>query len=300
VPGLIAGQAARAPDAVAVACGDTALSYKALDAHANKLARLLTAQGAGPESVVAVMMERGAAAVIALLAVLKSGAAYLPVDPDYPAERVAFMLADARPVAVLTTPFGAQALTRQLSVPVFVDGEAGFTAELALMDGADLDDSDRICPLRPAHPAYVIYTSGSTGVPKAVTVTHSGIPSFAAACVSGFNARPGSRLLQFASIGFDAFVLEWCTAFAAGATLVVPPPGPLAGEVLESVLRDSRITHALIPPSALATMVNSNFAAFATLIVGGEACDAELAARWSGGRLRPDRDDGGYHHERPA
>src|SRR6202042_2908507 len=102
------------------------------------------------------------------------------------------------------------------------------------------------------HQAYVIYTSGSTGQPKGVVVTHAGIPSFAAAELDRFGGGAGCRGLQFGSAVFDASVLELCLAFAAGAALVIAPPGPLAGEALAGGLRESGVTHALIPPRALA------------------------------------------------
>jgi acyl-coenzyme A synthetase/AMP-(fatty) acid ligase/acyl carrier protein len=131
----------------------------------------------------------------------------------------------------------------------------------------------------------VIYTSGSTGTPKGVGVTHDGLPSFAAAEVDRFAGYPGCRVLQLASAGFDASVLELCLAFAAGGTLVIPPPGgPVAGEDLAGMLRREAISHALIVPSVLAGVPAEGLGGFGVLVVGGEACDRELAARWAAGR----------------
>ncbi|WP_218952292.1 non-ribosomal peptide synthetase, partial [Amycolatopsis anabasis] len=256
-PELFEAQAARTPDHLAVVSGSIRLTYAELNARADRLARRLVARGAGPERFVAIAMRRGPDLVTAILAVLKAGAAYVPVDPDYPAERVAYLLRDSRPAFVLTDT----------------------TADLP-----DPSDVDLPRPL-PGSPAYAIYTSGSTGKPKAVVVTHAGIASFAAAEVERFAAGPDSRVLQFSSPSFDASVLELCLAWAAGAALVVPEAaGPLTGEALAAVLREHRVTHALIPPAALAGVPAANLPAFGTLIVGGEACPADLVNRWAPGR----------------
>ncbi|MGH3620872.1 MAG: amino acid adenylation domain-containing protein, partial [Sciscionella sp.] len=145
-------------------------------------------------------------------------------------------------------------------------------------------DADRRAPLRVEHPAYVIYTSGSTGRPKGVAVSHVGMASFAAAEIDHFGVRPGDRVLQFSSPSFDASVLELCMSLPAGAELVVPPRGPLLGEVLGDVLARHRITHALIPPVALTTVPDVELPRFRSLIVGGDACTAELVDRWAPGR----------------
>ena len=173
VAGLFADRARQVPDAVAVICRQEHLSYGTLNAAANRLARHLAAAGAGPEQVVAVVMERSAALVTALLAVAKTGAAYLPVDPGNPAERVRFMLADASPVLAVAEP-GAAAILPE-SVPVVVPASPATAAVLAALDGRDLGDEDRRGPLLPAHPAYVIYTSGSEGIPKRVAGTQGGV-----------------------------------------------------------------------------------------------------------------------------
>ncbi|MFJ6598855.1 amino acid adenylation domain-containing protein, partial [Streptomyces violaceusniger] len=142
----------------------------------------------------------------------------------------------------------------------------------------------RLVPLSVDHPAYVIYTSGSTGRPKGVVVTHRGLASFCGTEAERFFVTPDSRVLQFASPSFDAAVLEVCMALPHGAALVVPPPGPLVGDALTDVLGGQRITHALIPPAALAGVTPAGLTDFRTLVVGGEACPAELVERWSPGR----------------
>ncbi|HYT39996.1 MAG TPA: amino acid adenylation domain-containing protein, partial [Acidimicrobiia bacterium] len=210
------------------------------------------------------------------------------IDPDYPAERISFMLDDARPVLVLTLAGLAGELACPEGVAVLaLDDPAAIAATRAMPSHAPTD-ADRSRPLSLAHPAYLIYTSGSTGRPKAVVVSHAGLASFSAAEVDHFAVGPGDRVLQFSSPSFDASVLELCMSLPAGAALVVPPPGPLLGEVLAEVLARRGVTHALIPPSALATVPDAvageGLPAFQTLIVGGEACTAALVGRWAPGR----------------
>ncbi len=292
-PELFQAQVARTPQAPALvfagpAQRESPLSYAELEARANRLAHLLIARGAGPEQVVALALPRSADIVIAQLAVLKAGAAFLPVDPAYPAQRIAFMLTDARPVSVLTRTDVAAAFPVAQGMPVLVVDEPALRSELARMPDRAPTDADRRCPLVPEHLAYVIYTSGSTGRPKGVTVTHAGLASFSAAEVDRYAVAPGDRVLEFSSPSFDASVLELCMSLPAGAALVVPPPGPLLGEQLAEVLAGGRVTHALIPPAALATVppaaTRDGLPHFQTLIVGGEACPGELVERWAPGR----------------
>ncbi|MFF4762941.1 amino acid adenylation domain-containing protein [Streptomyces sp. NPDC001292] len=278
---LFEAQAEATPANDAVVFDGGALTYVEVNARANRLARLLIQRGVGPESIVALALPRSVGMVVAQLAVLKAGAAYLPVDPDYPAERIRFMLQDARPRLVVTG--GGTALTAEGGRLDLDDPE--LPAILAAFDTANPVDADRTAPLRLDHPAYVIYTSGSTGTPKGVVVPHTGLAAFAAAAVENFAVDARARVLQFASPSFDAAVLELCMALTCGAALVVPPPGPLAGETLAEVLAGQRISHALIPPAALASVpAQTPLPDFRSLIVGGDACSAELVARWSSGR----------------
>ncbi|MEV0634720.1 amino acid adenylation domain-containing protein [Streptomyces sp. NPDC050619] len=251
---LFREQARRTPDVCALAAPGGELSYAELDARAERLARVLAGRGIGPGDVVAVVLPRSADRVVAVLAVALAGAAFLPVDPALPGERIDMMLADARPALVL----------RDLAM----DGDPG---ELPAVHES-------------SQAAYVIYTSGSTGLPKGVVVANRGLAALAQTQVERFELSPGARVLQFSSPGFDASVMELLMAFASGGTLVVPPEGPLVGEVLEGVLTDGRITHALVPPAALATLPETELPALRTLIVGGEACSGALVARWAPGR----------------
>ena len=191
----------------------------------DQLARLLVLAGAGPESVVAVLMERSAGLVAALLAVLKAGAAYLLVDSDYPAGRIAFMLVDAGPAVIVATEAAAGAVPAGVGAPMLVVDGPGYAAWLAAAGGADAADAGRAVPLRASHAAYVIYTSGSTGVPKGVVVPHAGVGSLVEGHRRLLGAGPGCRVAQFASPGFDTFGWEWTMALLTGAALAVCRPG---------------------------------------------------------------------------
>ncbi|MET9443778.1 non-ribosomal peptide synthase/polyketide synthase [Streptomyces sp. NPDC006610] len=268
LPALIEAAADRRPDRPALATTDTTLTFAEVEAHTNRLAHRLIARGAGPGDIVALVLPRSADMVLAQLAVAKAGAAFLPVDPGYPADRVALMLSDADPAVTLT----ADEVAALLAAPP--DGVPGHRPT----------DADRVRPLDLDDPAYVIYTSGSTGTPKGVVVTHRGLAAFAAAEAAHYRVGPGDRVLAFATPSFDASVLELCMSLPSGAALVVPPPGPLLGAELADVLRTGRITHTLLPPAALATLppdTPGTLPDLNTLIVGADACRAELVARWA-------------------
>ncbi|WP_239571871.1 non-ribosomal peptide synthetase, partial [Streptomyces sp. G44] len=263
LPALFERQAARTPDAVALIDGDRELTYADVDRAANRLAHRLVRNGVGPERLVALALPRSAAAVVAQLAVTKAGGAFLPVDPEYPPQRREFMIEDAGAHLVLDDP-----------------------AQVWSTEGPDtaLTDADRTTALTPAHPAYVIYTSGSTGTPKGVVITHRGLASFAAAAAEQYAAGPGDRVLQFASPSFDASILELCVSLLSGAALVTGEEGPLVGDRLAEVLAERRVSHTLIPPAALATLPPETAAALPhlrTLIVGAEACPADLVDTWA-------------------
>ncbi|HET9380237.1 MAG TPA: non-ribosomal peptide synthase/polyketide synthase [Streptomyces sp.] len=268
LPGLIEAAADRWPERTALDDGESPLTFAEAEARANRLAHRLVARGAGPGDIVALVLPRSADMVLAQLAVAKAGAAFLPVDPGYPAERVTLMLRDADPALTLT----ADDVAGLLAAPP--DGTPGHRPT----------DTDRVRPLHLDDPAYVIYTSGSTGTPKGVVVTHRGLAGFAAAEAAHYGVRAGDRVLAFATPSFDASVLELCMSLPSGAALVVPPPGPLLGAELAGVLRAARITHTLLPPAALATLpadTPGTLPDLRTLVVGADACRAELVARWA-------------------
>ncbi|MEU9865985.1 non-ribosomal peptide synthase/polyketide synthase, partial [Streptomyces sp. NPDC047971] len=270
---LFEAHAARTPEAVALVADGAEVTYAQLDARSNRMARHLASLGVGPESVVALCLERGADLVTAVLAVLKAGGAYLPVDLDYPAQRIAYMLGDAAPVAVIASTATAAAVPET-------------DARLVVLDETDLDalaDSPPATPTRPEHPAYVIYTSGSTGRPKGVVLTHAGFTNTIAG-LARFEAGPGSRVAQFASVSFDIFCLEWSLALTRGATLVVVPAHRRLGADLAAFLAEQAVTHATLPPAVLAGLEDGAIGADVVLEVGGEASSPELIERWAHGR----------------
>ncbi|MFH9729749.1 non-ribosomal peptide synthase/polyketide synthase [Streptomyces sp. NPDC017260] len=252
---LFAARVAAVPDAVALVSGDVELTYRRLNARANRFAHALIARGVGPEQVVAVALPRSVESVVAVLGVLKAGAAYLPVDPAYPAARIAFMLDDARPAVVVDDP-------------------------ALVAEASGLPETDPGVVVDARHPAYVIYTSGSTGRPKGVVVSHTGVSCLVAAQADRLGVAPGSRVLQFASPSFDASFWDLCGAVLTGAALVLAP-----SETPLEALTDRRldITHVTLPPSALAAVESADLTA-GTLVVAGEACAPELVARWAPGR----------------
>ncbi|WUI73714.1 amino acid adenylation domain-containing protein [Streptomyces sp. NBC_00400] len=283
MPELFEAQAARTPQAEAVVYEDTVLTYGELDRRANQLARLLITHGVGPERLVALAMPRSADMITAALAIHKAGGAYLPIDPDYPTDRITYMLTDAAPTCVLTESTTAGHLP-QVPCPQLVLDNAAITARLTELPDTPVTDDERTTPLDLHHPAYLIYTSGSTGRPKGVLVTHTGIASLATAQTQHLAIGPTSRTLQFASLSFDAATWEIIMALTHGATLVTAPPTRLTGDELTTLLNQQHITHATLPPALLATLPDNSLPTDMTLIVAGEACPPEQTGRWSTGR----------------
>jgi pristinamycin I synthase-3/4 len=224
--------------------------------------------------VVALCVARSLDQVVGLLGILKAGGAYLPLDPAYPAERLGFMLEDARAPVILTQ----EALLDQLPA---------YGARIVLLDADAAAIARRpatapIVALDASNTAYVIYTSGSTGTPKGVAVSHGGIPNLAAAQIERFAIDAGSRVLQFASAGFDAAISEVATTLIAGGALVLPGAEERTGEGLAALIRNQRVTHATLPPVVLPDLPDD--LPLTTLVVAGEACPPTEVARWSAGR----------------
>ncbi|MDT9684983.1 amino acid adenylation domain-containing protein [Streptomyces sp. TRM76323] len=275
-------RAAAAPDKEAVVLGDERVGYAELDARANRLARLLADRGVGPEQVVAVMLPRTPEMVVTALAVLKAGAAYLPVDPAYPVDRVAHMLDDAHPVALLTDTATA-GRAADLGVDALVLDEPGTAQRLAALPGTALTDADRAGPLRPEHPAYIIYTSGSTGRPKGVVVAHTGLLGMVHSLVERFGLDTDTRVLQFASFSFDASVWEIMLALLTGGTLVIADEEcRTPGAPLVDLINRARVNLAGLPPVVVGGLPEgSTLPADLRLAVAGEAVPAEIVERWS-------------------
>ncbi|WP_328510500.1 amino acid adenylation domain-containing protein [Streptomyces mirabilis] len=281
-PALFEAQVAATPEAIAVRYEDTSLTYRELNGNANRLARLLVARGLGPDQFVALALPRSVELITAMLAVLKAGAAYLPIDPDYPSERIEFMLADAAPRCVMTGERVAVALPAGLDRIVLDDDM--WSAVSGLSD-ADLTDGDRVAPLRPGHAVYVVYTSGSTGVPKGVVVSHAGIAGRMGCEIERLEVVPDSRVLQFASPSFDGAFSDMCMALLAGAALVVAPSArTMPGPALSTLMYEQGITHVTLPPPVLAALADDGLPAGMMLIAAGDACSADVVARWAPGR----------------
>ncbi|MEV4449905.1 amino acid adenylation domain-containing protein [Streptomyces mirabilis] len=284
---LFEAQVACTPDAVALVSAEgLVVSYAEVNARANRLARFLVGQGVGPECVVALALVRSVDALVAMLAVVKAGGAYLPVDPEYPVERIAFMLADAAPMLVLTDAGVAPGLPRT-GVPCVVMDDPAVAGALVGGSDANLTDDERIAALRSSHPVYVVYTSGSTGRPKGVVVTHRGVGNLAAEEARRFGVTSASRVVQRASLSFDAAFSEVCMALLAGAALVLAPAGPVVGDELVALLDERAVTHAIIQPAVLASMpaaAAARLTGLTTLVVAGEVCAPELVTVWASGR----------------
>ncbi|MFF0456385.1 amino acid adenylation domain-containing protein [Nocardia africana] len=254
-------------------------AYAELDGRSSQWARELIAAGAGPETVVAVLVDRSLASVLAFWAVAKTGATWMPIDPATPDDRVARMLADARPIAGLTVGDYAGRRSGKLRWIVVDDPET--CARVSARPASPVLDSERTRPLRSAHPAYLIYTSGTTGSPKGVSVTHRGLANLTRYAVEHFRVRPSSRVLLAHAPGFDAALLELLAAFGAGATMVVCPPGVIGGSALTRLLSDRRITHYLSTPAVLATVDPAALPELETVVTGAEACPRTVVAAWS-------------------
>ena len=211
---------------------------------------------------------------------LKAGGAYVPLDPTYPAERLRFMLEDSAPLVLLADGSAADLLEGARGLTQVID----LTADAQRWADRPASNPDR-AGLTPEHLAYVIYTSGSTGTPKGVMIEHQGLSNLASAQMQLFDVEPNSRVLQFASISFDACVWEVFMALCKGASLHMGSrQGLMPGDPLLSSLRRGRITHVTLPPAILSALPSQHLESLGTLIVAGEACPAELVRQWGHGR----------------
>ncbi|MDB9541878.1 amino acid adenylation domain-containing protein, partial [Microcystis aeruginosa CS-1036] len=274
---LIEEQAARTPDGVAVVFENQQLTYAELNSRANQLAHYLRSLGVETEVIVGLCVERSLDMIVALIAILKAGAAYLPLDPEYPQERLQFMLEDSQVPLLLTQSSLIDKLPNHQAKTVFL---AEIWQEIKPMNRDNLTGKVTASNL-----ANVIYTSGSTGKPKGVMVEHQGLCNLALAQIQTFAVSSQSRVLQFASFSFDACIWEVLMALGAGARLYLASKENLMpGLPLIKQLRENKITHITLPPSALAVLSWENLSSLQTIIVAGEACSPELVKKWSQGR----------------
>ncbi len=263
----------KAPEATALVFEGAAFHYEEVNRRANQLARRLRSMGTQPGDIVAISLPRGPDLIVSLLAVWKAGAAFVFLDPTDPTGRRETIVADARPVAALTLASGPA-----LRLPSVLLDQVGSALET-------LDESNLSLPLSPDQPAYIIYTSGSTGEPKGVVLRHRGLCNVSAAQQAAFAVGPTDRVVQFASLSFDASLFELAMALGSGATLVLGSSSALLpGRPLWELLHREKISNATLPPSVLAMLPVEPLPDLRTLIVAGEACSAELVAAWAPGR----------------
>lgn len=274
---LIEQQAEARPEATAIIFENQQLTYGELNARANRLARHLQTLGVGVGKNVGLCLPRSPETIVAILATWKAGAAYVPLDPAYPASRLDGMIDDARPAVVLTIGDNPILVLPAGTQRIRLDR---IDAELTRLSPTNLE-----CTATASDPAYIIFTSGSTGRPKGTVLAHRGLCNMSQAQVEVFQTEPHDRVLQFASLSFDASVFEIAMGLRVGACLVLPTPGAvLPGEGLLRLLREQKVSNATLPPSVLAALPATGLPDLRTLIVAGEACSAELVSTWGRGR----------------
>ena len=275
---LFAATVARTPDAVALECGSERLTYRQLEARGAALAAELRGAGAGPGAVVGIYLDRGVEVIVAQLAVLAAGAAYLPLDPSYPAARIALMLDDAHAIATVTNAELAHDDVLHDRPLIFANGRSGSGAASAVAS---------VLP-SPSDLAYVMYTSGTTGTPKGVMIEHRNATAFVRASIEPLELRSDDRVLQFSALSFDGSIIEIWGAFATGSTLVLRDDAMLAspGRFLQACA-DRRITVVELPAGYWHEVVSALVKGEATLpptlrtmIVAGDVMSPGQVARW--------------------
>jgi amino acid adenylation domain-containing protein len=273
---LFEKQVERTPQSIAVAFGDRLLTYRELNEQSNQLAHHLRRLGVGLEQRVGVCVERSPEMIIAVLGVLKTGGAYLPLDPSYPRERLAYMVKDAQ-LSVLLTQESLKGLISEESVCVVCLDGNGWRDIEPTEDPEGQATAENL--------AYMIYTSGSTGTPKGVLVPHRGLCNLAQSQIKSFDVQAKDRVLQFSSFSFDASVSEIFMALLSGASLYLDTKDALMpGQPLAQLLKEQMIATVTLPPSVLSVLPEIELPALRTLISAGEACSADTIAQWSNGR----------------
>lgn len=284
---LFEAQVQETPDAIALNASsanalvfdDEQLSYKELNIRSNQLAHYLKKLGVVPDVLVGICVERSPEAIVALLGILKAGGAYLPLDPSLPQERLDFMLEDAQ-VSVLLTQEKLLRHFEDFSNPIIcIDKDWATITQYSKENPTSCVKSDNL--------AYVIYTSGSTGKPKGVLLQHQGLSNLAKAQIEVFNIQPINRILQFASLSFDASIFEIVMALQTGATLYLAnKESLLPGQPLLKLLREKAITHVTLPPAVLAVLPIESLPALQTIICAGESCTDDIVKRWCNSQRR--------------
>jgi amino acid adenylation domain-containing protein len=275
-------QVERTPDAVAAELDGETLTYAQLNARANQVARRLRESGAGPEVLLGVAMAPSIERLAVLLAIMKAGSGYVPLDPALPAERLAFMVSDTAMPVIVADEAGAAALE-----PVLEQAHA--PAEIVSIDHewehlAKLESENPGYPVQSSNIAYVIYTSGSTGRPKGVVVEHRHAVNFLLGMLGPWQVGPEDRVLQFASLNFDVSVMDMFMTLLSGARAVLAGKETLmAPPRLADLIRDRKVTFACLPPAVVSLLTGEEFPDLRILLSAGEELPAELVRRW----LRP-------------
>ncbi len=282
---LFESQVERTPDEVAVVFEGEQLTYRELNHRANQIAHYLMTLDVEPEVLVGLYVERSLEMIVGLLGILKAGGAYIPLDPAYPNERLAFMLEDTQTPVLLTQKRLMSLLPEHGAKVVCLDADWKANAYGTASPNALESEENPVSGVTPDNLAYVIYTSGSTGKPKGALVEHRSLCNLAKAQLKSFDVQAKSRVLQFASLSFDASGSEIFMTLVAGATLVLSTRDSLLpGLALIQLLRDQALTHVTLPPSVLAVLPIEELPTLRTMIVAGEACTPELVALWTPGR----------------
>ena len=270
-------QASRTPDAIALQTPTGSLTYQEVEWRSNQIAHVLCRLGIDMGAHIGVCMPKVPEAMIVLLGILKAGGVYVPLDPHYPQERLAFMVEDAE-IAVFFTQDMVRSVLPLSDLPTF-----SLTATWFQETAESTDPLER--EITPEQPAYMIYTSGSTGRPKGVQVSHQGIQNLVEVQTRNFDLRAEDHILQFSSLSFDASIWEICMSLCVGATLCLGEEDRvLAGPALQETIEQQAITVITLPPSVLESLSPTSVPQLRTIIVAGEACPPGLAARWAQGR----------------
>ncbi|MEC1620315.1 non-ribosomal peptide synthetase [Bacillus mojavensis] len=289
LPELFEKQAAMSPDSIAVVYKDKAMSYTELNERANRLARLLISKGVGPEQFVALALPRSLDMTVGLLAVLKAGAAYLPLDPDYPADRIAFMLNDARPAIIITSSQVENQIPPSENVPKIVLDDLELCEKLKTYSPLNPDHTDRIRPLSPFNTAYVIYTSGSTGVPKGVMIPHQNVTRLFGATDHWFRFGSDDVWTMFHSYAFDFSVWEiWGPLLHGGRLVIVPHDISRSPEAFLRLLVKEGVTILNQTPSAFYQFMQAEreqpdlgqALSLRYVVFGGEALELSRLEDW--------------------
>jgi amino acid adenylation domain-containing protein len=288
---LFEAQVKQTPDAIAVVFVDKEsasscrvhkqLTYHELNIQANKLAHQLQQLGVAPDVLVGICVERSLEMIVALLAILKAGGAYLPLDPTHPDDRLKFILQDAQVKVLLTQQQFLERLGNASVSVICLENDREANGKGCANHYANPSQENPRSSVTSDNLAYVIYTSGSTGNPKGVLIPHRGLSNLALAQIEVFNLLPSHRILQFASLSFDASIFEIVMALQAGATLYLANKEfLLPGQALIQLMREKAITHVTLPPAVLALLPTESLRALQTIICAGEVCSEDIVKRW--------------------